>query len=133
MKKIKYITLFAVTLLQLTILVLSFYYAFFAKNNSVMRIYQFMACFVETNEEVLSFIEESIPQYTNCFILFFSFSIITFGITLAILIYSLKKERPVQEWLKAHRADKERKAQERKAAYISELEKKLNELKKDGE
>lgn len=133
MKKIKYIALFTTSILSFVSIILTFYYAFFAKSDSVMRIYQFMAALIETNEEVMAFIENSIPQYTMCFIILFVFSIIIFVIALTALILTLKKEQPIKEWIENRKAIMSQCKTEKNQKRIRKLQSKLESLKKDGE
>ena len=133
MKKFKYAFLISVTTISFICAIISCYGAFSLDKNVEIRLVQYFAAIGALNEASLKYIQQILPNYTTVFAIIFALMLVAFLFSIIVLILSLKKERPVQEWLNAHRATKEQKAKERKAERISELEKELNELKKGGE
>lgn len=133
MKKLKYTFLISITTISFICAIISCYGAFSLDKNIEIRLVQYFAAVGALNEASLKYIQQILPHYTTTFAIIFALMLTAFLFSIILLILSLKKERPVQEWINARKLTKEQKAKERKAERISELEKELNELKKGGE
>lgn len=134
MKKLKYIFLIAIILLSFVCVVFSSYRAFTVDGNIEIRLVQYIgAMYGGINETSLEYIQSIVPDYTVGFSIVFALTLVIFIFSVIMLVVSLKKERPIQDWLSAHQENKAQRKAARKTQRIAELEKELNELKKDGE
>lgn len=133
MKKLKYGCLIITVMISLVCAILACYMAFSMPSHTEARIIQYLGMFVTVDEYSIPFIKETVAPYTVSFIAIFVLMLVTFLLSTATLIFCIKKERPVQERLNAHKETKKQKAAQRKADRIAELEEELDKLKKDGE